>query len=86
MVSKRRWEVDLASRPNPQHYPLISLVIIYDCARSRCPALLGLQGVRYDEPFACVSFSVSSSFLALPPPQLLSVGPSLIRSLRPAIR
>ena len=33
-----------------------------------------------------ISFSVSSSFLALPPPQLLSVGPYQIRSLRPAIR
>jgi hypothetical protein len=51
-----------------------------------CPALLGLQGVRYDEPFACAPFSVSSSFLALPPPQPLSVGLSQIQSLRPAIR
>jgi hypothetical protein len=41
-------------------------------ARSGSFALRGLHGVRYDQPFACAFLSVSSSFLALPPPRPLA--------------
>ena len=39
----------------------------------------------YDEPSACTFFSVSSSFLALPPLRRLSVGLFQIQNSRPVI-
>jgi hypothetical protein len=44
------------------------------------------HGERYDQPLACASFSVSSSFLVLPPPRPLSVALFQIRSSRLGMR